>query len=78
MSSEQCICDELRNYNSAILNHTQAYHSFITLAQLGDWESATRSQIHSITMIEAAMDAYLRACRIRSVLEGQEDETLPD
>ena len=78
LSPEQCICDELRNYNAAALNHAQAYHSFLTLAQMGDWESAARSQLHAVTMIELAMDAYMRACRIRSVLEGQEDEHLPD
>jgi len=74
----QCIGQEIHNFNVAALNHTQAYHSFITLAQLGDWESASRSQMQSVAMLEAAMDAYMRACRIKSMAEGQEDEYLPD
>ena len=77
-SVAQCIGQEIHNFNVAALNHTQAYHSFITLAQLGDWESASRSQMQSVAMLEAAMDAYMRACRIKSMAEGQEDEYLPD
>ena len=68
-----CINQELYNYKVASLNHTQAFHSFVTLAQLGDWEAATRSQLHSVAMLEVAMDAYMRACRIQSMMAGQEE-----
>ena len=78
VTASQCIGQELHNFNVAALNHTQAYHSFITLAQLGNWEAASRAQIQSASMLEAAMDAYMRACRIKSMAEGQEDEYLPD
>lgn len=72
-SVSESIRDELQTFNIAASNHAQAYHSFLQVAQSGDWEAAGRCQLCASAMLDSAMDAYMRACRLQIESEGQED-----
>ena len=74
VDANECIREELIDFNISALNSTQAYHSFLTLSQMGDFENAEICRMCASAMLEAAMDAFTRACRIKFIAEGQEGD----
>lgn len=56
-----------------MLNHVQAYHSFLTASQMGDFETAEKCRDCSVAMLESAMDAFIRVCRAQTMSDGQND-----
>jgi len=71
-SNAEAIREQLQTFNLAASNHAQAYHSFLQVAQTGDWEAAGRCQLCASAMLDSAMDAYMAACRLQHEAEDQE------
>lgn len=46
------------------------------MAQTGNWEEAARCHMQASAMLEASMDAFMRACRIQQLSDGQEDDSI--
>jgi len=67
------IREELQNFNIASTNHAQAYHSFLMMCEMGNWDEAQRCHLASSALLEAAMDAFYNACRLQEINEGMTD-----
>ena len=68
------IREELQNFYLACSNHNQAYHSFIEMANVGNWEDAARCQLCASAMLDSAMDSYMSVCRMQiENSRGKED-----
>jgi hypothetical protein len=59
----QLVSDELTTMNACIEQQRQAYFAFLTVAQMHDWEAAAACQLQASASGDAAMDAFMRACR---------------
>ena len=55
--------------NDALARKAAAYQSFLGLVQSRDWELAAECQLVASAQFDAAMDAFVRACR--AMEEGQ-------
>lgn len=60
------LSEELAHFNSAAMDYTQAYHSFLHLSRVGDFEAAERAQAVVLSLLEVSMDAFTRACRLQN------------
>ena len=68
----QLVSDELQCMNDAINEQRRAYYAFLHVAQTFDWEAAGACQLQASASGDAAMDAFMRACR--AMQEGARGE----
>ena len=65
-SSElQTLQNELGQMNDALEHHQAAYFKFYALSQIGSWEAADLYRVEALAWLEAAMDAFSRACHLQ-------------
>lgn len=57
--------DELACVNTCMARYSEAYQAFMASAQAFQWVSAGAHQDQASGYMEAAMDAYMRACRLQ-------------
>lgn len=57
--------DELARVNMCIKRHGEEYHAFMHAAQEFQWTKAGNHQDNASSYMDAAMDAYMRACRLQ-------------
>ena len=64
------VLDKLQLFRLAMLNHQQAYSSYLLLCQEGKWEEAARVQLTAVATFEAATDHYMSACRMNLIIKS--------
>lgn len=57
--------DELARVNTCMARYSEEYAAFMKAAQNFEWARAGAHQDRASGYLEAAMDAYIRACRIQ-------------
>ena len=65
------VCEELAAYSMATQCHVNAYRNFLERAQAFDFVGAAHCQLCAVSALEAATDAYLRACRAAQEAESR-------
>lgn len=61
--AKQRVTDELARQQAAISAQQCAYAGFLAAAQRFDWPAAAEYQLQFSAASDAAMDAFVRACR---------------
>ncbi len=74
MGQQETACPEtvrnaLASVNLSICEHRHAYAAFLVSAQQYDWARAEELRAVSLAWVEAAHDAFLRACRAQQEME---------
>ena len=61
----------LQAVSLSIGEHREAYTAFLAAAQRHEWEAAEQHRVVSLAWVEAAHDAFLRACRVQEEMERE-------
>lgn len=61
--------DELACVNTCMARYSDAYQAFMASAQAFQWVAAGAHQDQASGYMEAAMDAYMRACRLQEAMK---------
>lgn len=56
---------ELRHMQTAMAEQMHAYQAFLAAAQGYDWAAAERCQLRVSSLVDAAMDSFMAACRLQ-------------
>lgn len=67
--AKQRVTEELARQQAAVTDQQRAYAGFLAAAQRFDWDEAAKFQLEFSAASDAAMDAFIRACR--AMEEGQ-------
>lgn len=70
MAKRGQVLDKLQLFRLAMLNHQQAYSSYLILCQEGKWDQAAVAQLNATATFEAAMDYYMSACRMNLIIKN--------
>lgn len=72
-SLSETIQSEVWAMHCAQAHHQGAYSAFLIAAQAFEWEHAATCQLAATVAQEAAMDAFVGACRARQAMEAGDD-----
>lgn len=64
------LTEELAAMQRALFFHQQAYNTFLESARRYDFVTAGKAQETASAMMDAAMDAWVRACRVHEEKYG--------
>ena len=67
-SAPNTVAEELALMRDCLDEQAHAYSGFLMAAQMGRYDVAGIKQLESSAALESAMDAFLRACRMRGAL----------